>query len=50
MERYEVAGIPRPVLIDREGNILATGMDLRGDDLLETVAAALENRTDGSMP
>ena len=48
MERYEVAGIPRPVLIDREGNILATGMDARGETLIETVAAALENRKAGS--
>ena len=47
MERYEVAGIPRPVLIDREGNILATGMDARREALLETVAAALENRKAG---
>ena len=44
MDRYEVAGIPRPVLIDREGNILATGMDLRWDKLKPAVAAALENR------
>lgn len=44
MDRYEVAGIPRPVLIDREGTILATGMDLRWDKLRPTVAAALENR------
>jgi len=43
MKEYEVAGIPRSILIDSEGNILATGMEVRREKLVETVAMAIEN-------
>jgi thiol-disulfide isomerase/thioredoxin len=38
---FEVSGIPKPVLIDPEGTIVAAGLELRGDKLEETLASYL---------
>jgi hypothetical protein len=38
---FEVSGIPKPVLVDPQGTILAAGPELRGDRLEETVAQHL---------
>ena len=35
---FELVTIPKPVLINNEGVIVATGMDLRGSKLKETLA------------
>jgi len=40
--QFEVSGIPKPVLIDPEGVIVATGLELRGDRLEETLAQYIE--------
>jgi thiol-disulfide isomerase/thioredoxin len=32
-KRFEVVGIPKPILVDDKGNIVATDMDLRGTNL-----------------
>jgi thiol-disulfide isomerase/thioredoxin len=40
---FEVSGIPKPILVDPEGMIVATGMNLRGDNLEKTLAHYLEN-------
>jgi thiol-disulfide isomerase/thioredoxin len=45
---FEVASYPMPILIDREGKIVAIGDDLRGDALERAVAAALAGK--GSPP
>jgi thiol-disulfide isomerase/thioredoxin len=39
---FEVQGIPKPVLVDPEGIIVAVGSDLRGAALEETLASQLE--------
>lgn len=41
-ETFEVQGIPRPILIDPEGVIIATESDLRGNNLEKTLAKFLE--------
>jgi thiol-disulfide isomerase/thioredoxin len=38
---FEVIGIPKPILVDRDGNIVATDMDLRGEHLEKTLAKHL---------
>ncbi len=38
VKRFEVSGIPKPVLVDRTGQIIATGNDLRGASLRKTLA------------
>jgi len=35
---FEIIGIPKPVLVDRDGRIIATEGELRGDALLDTLA------------
>ena len=40
--QFEVSGIPKPVLVDPEGVIAATGLELRGDRLEETLARYIE--------
>jgi thiol-disulfide isomerase/thioredoxin len=40
--QFEVSGIPKPVLVDPEGIIVATGLELRGDSLEETLARYIE--------
>lgn len=44
MKNYEVAGIPKAVLLSEEGLILATDQDLRGEKLLETLETVFANR------
>lgn len=39
--RFEITGIPRPILVDAEGYIVATGTKLRGPNLEKTVLEAL---------
>jgi thiol-disulfide isomerase/thioredoxin len=39
---FETAGIPKPILIDANGVILATDRELRGEKLAETLARAFE--------
>lgn len=41
-DRFEVLGIPKPVLIDAEGKIIATERDLRGSALDRTLARVLD--------
>ena len=36
-KRFEVSGIPKPVLVDPKGKIIATDIDLRGENLRETL-------------
>ncbi|MEP7220673.1 MAG: TlpA disulfide reductase family protein, partial [Bacteroidota bacterium] len=40
-KRFEVLGIPKPILVDVSGNILAAGDELRGDGLDKTLARVL---------
>jgi thiol-disulfide isomerase/thioredoxin len=40
-QAFDVIGIPKPVLVGPDGTILATGSDLRGDSLAETLADVL---------
>jgi thiol-disulfide isomerase/thioredoxin len=41
MDSFEFIGIPRPILVDRQGKIVATDYDLRGDRLDASVRRAL---------
>jgi len=41
-KRFEVAGIPKPILVDDKGTIIATDMDLRGKNLDKTLAKHLD--------
>jgi len=41
VESYLVRGIPNPILIGRDGSLIAMGDDLRGEKLSETVEKAL---------
>ena len=34
---FDVMSIPNPVLVDSTGRILATGVQLRGDELMKTL-------------
>jgi thiol-disulfide isomerase/thioredoxin len=43
-KRFEVPGLPSPILVDGEGIILAVGDDLRGEGLRRAVEAALRAR------
>ena len=36
-KRFEVTGIPKPILVNPEGIIIATDMELRGEDLRKTL-------------
>jgi hypothetical protein len=36
-KRFEVTGIPKPVLVGADGTILATDVDLRGESLEKTL-------------
>ncbi len=38
---FEVIGIPKPILVDKDGNIVAMDMDLRGERLEKTLAKVL---------
>jgi thiol-disulfide isomerase/thioredoxin len=40
-QRYEVTGIPKPILINPEGKIVAMGIQLRGANLRKTLARFL---------
>ncbi|MCE2504704.1 MAG: hypothetical protein J4G05_11715 [Chlorobi bacterium] len=40
-QAFEVQGIPKPVLVDPGGIILATGGDLRGENLEKTLTRHL---------
>ena len=42
-EAYGVKGIPKPVLIGPDGRIVASGSDLRGENLVKTLAKFLGN-------
>jgi hypothetical protein len=44
IDRFEIKSYPSPILIDRDGKIVAAGDDLRGDELRRAVAAALRAR------
>jgi len=39
---FEVSGIPKPILVDPEGVIVAVGSELRGADLEETLKSHIE--------
>ena len=39
---FELTGFPRPILVDANGIILATDDELRGNKLLDVIAAAHE--------
>jgi thiol-disulfide isomerase/thioredoxin len=41
-KRFEVMGIPKPILVDDKGNIVATESDLRGENLDKTLAKHLD--------
>ena len=41
-KRFEVVGIPKVVLVAPGGTILATGEDLRGEELVKTVGKAID--------
>jgi hypothetical protein len=41
-KRFEVTGIPKPILVDDKGTIIATDMDLRGTNLDNTLAKHLD--------
>lgn len=43
-ERFEVVGIPRPILVGADGTILATGGALRGEKLDQTLARLFEGK------
>lgn len=47
-DQFEVVGIPKPILVGPDGQIVATEGDLRGEDLLETVEEHLGSTTDGT--
>ena len=47
MKAFEVAGIPKAILLNDEGLIIATASDLRGEKLLETLDIVFENREKG---
>jgi thiol-disulfide isomerase/thioredoxin len=38
---FEIVGVPKPILVGPDGRILATGAELRGDRLIETIGKAL---------
>ena len=40
-KKFEVAGIPKPVLVGPDGKIVAMQEDLRGDNLEKTLAKYL---------
>lgn len=40
--RFEVVGIPKPILLGPDGQIVATESDLRGENLLTTLEEHLE--------
>ncbi len=42
-KRFEVKGIPKPVLVNSEGIIIATGSELRGENLKKTLAKHLNS-------
>ena len=44
MEAFEVSGIPRAILIDASGTILAAGPDLRQENLSKTLEMIFDNR------
>ncbi len=46
--RFEVVGIPKPILIGPDGQIVATASDLRGEDLLKTLEEHLGPTADAS--
>jgi thiol-disulfide isomerase/thioredoxin len=37
-EKFELVGIPKPILVDRNGKIIALGEDLRGHNLKKTIS------------
>lgn len=41
VKRFEISGIPKPILVDRDGRVIATGGDLRGPNLDKTLARIL---------
>jgi thiol-disulfide isomerase/thioredoxin len=49
-ERFEVTGIPATVLIDDKGKIVATGSDLKGDNLIQTLEKFLGNQKPPPVP
>lgn len=44
LKQFEVVGIPKAVLVGRDGNIVATGVELRGSKLNETLTRVLQNK------
>ncbi|HJR06865.1 MAG TPA: hypothetical protein VJ842_06390, partial [Pyrinomonadaceae bacterium] len=45
VKQFEISGIPKPILVNREGRIIATENDLRGPNLAKTLARVLgENK------
>lgn len=46
--RFEVVGIPKPIVVGPNGQIVATEEDLRGEDLPETLEGPLGPTADAS--
>ena len=44
-DKYEVVGIPKPILLGPDGTIVETSADLRGEELLDTLKEHLEGGT-----
>jgi thiol-disulfide isomerase/thioredoxin len=44
LKQFEVVGIPKTILVNRNGEIVATGVDLRGSRLSETLEQALKSK------
>lgn len=44
IDRFEVRSYPSPILVDREGKIVAIGDDLRGEGLRRAVDVAMDGR------
>jgi len=42
VKRFEISGLPKPILVDRFGKIIATGGDLRGAGLRKTLTVAVD--------
>jgi len=47
-DKFEVVGIPRPVLVGPDGQIVATAGDLHGEKLLKTLERHLGSAAEGA--
>lgn len=44
LKQFEVVGIPKTILVNRNGEIVATGVDLRGSRLSETLEQVFQSK------